>query len=83
MVSRLICEVDLYFYLNFFLSNPIHGSWLNKNKSISQFILTAVIYKCSIILKFNLNRLKITLEIICWLFVEICLCICSGVFNTR
>ncbi len=49
LVSRLICEVDLYFYLNFFLSNPIHGSWLNKNKSISQFILTAVIYKCSII----------------------------------
>nr|DAM05547.1 MAG TPA: hypothetical protein [Caudoviricetes sp.] len=49
MVSRLICEVDLYFYLNFFLSNPIHGSWLNKNKSISQFILMSVIYKRSII----------------------------------
>nr|DAW15323.1 MAG TPA: hypothetical protein [Caudoviricetes sp.] len=49
MVSRLICEVDLYFYLNFFLSNPIHSSLLNKNKSISQFILTAVIYKRSII----------------------------------
>ena len=71
------------FLSELFLSNPIHGSWLNKNKSISQFILMAVIYKCSIIWRFNLNQLKITLEIICWLFVEICLCICGGVLNTR
>ncbi|EHX30594.1 hypothetical protein ECDEC12A_2670 [Escherichia coli DEC12A] len=43
----------------------------------------AVIYGGSIIRLFNLNRLKITLEIIYWLFVEVFLCICCDVLNTR
>ena len=43
----------------------------------------AVIYGGSIIRLFNLNQLKITLEIIYCLFVEVFLCICGGVLNTR
>lgn len=42
-----------------------------------------VIYGGSIIQQFNLNQLKITSEIIYWLFVEVFLCICGGVLNTR
>ncbi|GAC1383829.1 MAG: hypothetical protein NVSMB36_27350 [Escherichia coli] len=43
----------------------------------------AVIYGGSIIQWFNLNQLKITPEIIYWLFVEVFLYICGGVLNTR
>ncbi|EGD8019472.1 hypothetical protein DOY90_23430 [Escherichia coli] len=43
----------------------------------------ALIYKRYIILWLNLNKLKITSEIIHWLFVEVFLCICGGVLNTR